>query len=281
LRVELPLIQIDAFAERLFEGNPAAVMPLTEWPDDALLQQLAAENNLSETAFTVPLPPAQAGADDATADADVPAYRLRWFTPATEVDLCGHATLAAAGYLLEDHHPDAAAVRFITRSGWLRVERLAPRTLAMDFPGEVPRRCPVDPAVVAALGVPVLETFRATDLICRVESAEQVRRLRPDLRTLAGLPVRGVMVTAVGEPGSGYDFVSRWFGPQSGVDEDPVTGSAHSQAAPLWAERLGRTDLVARQLSPRGGTVGCRVAGDRVILQGSYRRYLTGTVTLP
>lgn len=269
--VDLPLIQIDAFAERLFEGNPAAVMPLPGWLDDALLQQLALENNLSETAFLV--------ADD-LADPAAPAYQLRWFTPAVEVDLCGHATLASAGYLLDDVHPMADRVRFTTRSGWLTVERAPSGELSMDFPAEVPVPTEPDPALVAALGVTPVEVLRATDVIVVVERAEDVRDLRPDLTALAGFPERGVMVTAPGGPNTDVDFVSRWFGCHAGVAEDPVTGSAHSQAAPYWSARLGRSELVARQLSARGGTVGCRVAGDRVVLTGRYRRYLVGTVHL-
>ncbi len=269
------LIQVDAFADRLFEGNPAAVMPLDGWLDDRLLQQLAAENNLSETAFTVPL------AHDASPLAGAPAYALRWFTPEVEVDLCGHATLATAAYLFEDRHPCAAALAFSTRSGWLVARRGGPDEIVLDFPAEPPVPVAPDPVVVAALGVAVVETLRATDLVYVVATAGEVRDLTPALGPLLRMDARGVVVTAPGDPGSGFDFVSRWFGPPAGIPEDPVTGSAHVQTAPYWAGRLGRTRLRARQLSARGGTVGCAVVGDRVELTGSYVRYLTGRVRLP
>ncbi|MDF2051045.1 PhzF family phenazine biosynthesis protein, partial [Arthrobacter sp. Cr_A7] len=233
--MRIPLIQIDAFATRPFEGNPAAVMPLERWLDDSVLQQLAEENNLSETAFIVPEIP-----DGATPfDFAQPAYHLRWFTPAIEVDLCGHATLATASYLFTDVHPDAKRLQFWSRSGWLYVERDG-EGYVLDFPSEMPEPVAVDPVVSEALGVPALEAFLATDLIHVVEDAETVRTLSPDFGALAKLPVRGVVVTAAGGE-TGYDFVSRFFGARAGIDEDPVTGSAHSQLAPLWAGRLDST----------------------------------------
>jgi PhzF family phenazine biosynthesis protein len=297
--VQVPLLQIDAFAERPFEGNPAAVMPLPRWPSDAVLQQVAAENNLSETAFVVAdLPDGVVAPDDAH-----PAHHLRWFTPATEVDLCGHATLATAAHLLEDVHPRATTLQLLTRSGWLLVHRDPDGGYTMDFPAVPLTRVDVDPAVAAALGVPVLEAWWSRpgmDLVLVVADAETVRTLRPDLSVLAALEVRGVVVTAAGSgtptgtasgTASGtatgtadvpeYDVVSRWFGAQAGIPEDPVTGSAHCEIGPLWAQRLGRADLVARQLSPRGGTVRVAVRGDRVLLTGTCVRYLTGTAVLP
>ncbi|EWS79746.1 PhzF family phenazine biosynthesis protein [Brachybacterium phenoliresistens] len=270
----IPLVQIDAFAESLFEGNPAAVMPLERWLPDELLQRLALENNLSETAFLVDRDP-----EDAP-DPSVPAYDLRWFTPATEVDLCGHATLAASSYLFEDVHPGAGLLQFSSRSGWLAVSRSAEGLLTMDFPAETPEPVEVDPAIARALGVEVVDAHRATDLICTVADARTVRDLAPDLTFLASLPVRGIAVTAPGE-GTGFDFVSRWFGARAGVPEDPVTGSAHCQLAPLWAERLGMREMTARQMSPRGGTVAIRLQDDRVHLSGRCVRYLEGSVTLP
>ncbi|MCW2524730.1 MAG: putative phenazine biosynthesis protein PhzF family protein [Frankiales bacterium] len=289
--MDIPLIWIDAFAERLFEGNPAAVMPLAEWLPDRTLQALAAENNLSETAFYCSVLPAaaapeaaaqsaagSAGTQDAVAAG--PTYHLRWFTPSIEVDLCGHATLATAAHLLDDVHPKDSHVRFWTRSGWLRVTRSGPRQLTMDFPSEPLLPVAPDPVVAAALGVTPTECRRATDLIYVVAAAEKIAALRPDFAVLAGLDARGVIVTAPGEAGSGFDFVSRWFGAGAGIGEDPVTGSAHSQIAPYWAERLGKSKLTARQLSARGGTVRCEVVGDRVLITGSYRRYLDATVHL-
>jgi PhzF family phenazine biosynthesis protein len=274
--VQVPLLQIDAFAERPFEGNPAAVMPLPHWPSDAVLQAVAAENNLSETAFVVGrLPTGTAAPDPAQ-----PAFHLRWFTPAIEVDLCGHATLAAAAYLLEDVHPAADAVQLFTRSGWLHVGREPSGAYTMDFPSVPLTPTDIDPVVARALGVPVLEALRGMDLVYVVADAETVRTLRPDHAALSRLDVRGVVVTAAGT-GTGYDVVSRWFGALAGIAEDPVTGSAHCQIGPLWAERLGTADLVARQLSPRGGTLRVSVRGDRTLLTGTCVRYLSGTAVLP
>jgi predicted PhzF superfamily epimerase YddE/YHI9 len=274
--VQVPLVQLDAFAERPFEGNPAAVMPLPHWPSDAVLQAVAAENNLSETAFVVADLPSGVVAPDPAQ----PAYHLRWFTPATEVDLCGHATLATASYLLEDVHPDAGAVQLVTRSGWLLVHRDPSGGFTMDFPSLPLTPTEVDPVVAGALGVPVVEALSGMDLVYVVADAETVRTLHPDLAALSRLDVRGVVVTAPGT-GTRYDVVSRWFGARAGIPEDPVTGSAHCQIGPLWAERLGTTELVARQLSPRGGTVRVAVRGDRTLLTGTCVRFLTGTATLP
>jgi PhzF family phenazine biosynthesis protein len=273
-------MQIDAFADQVFRGNPAAVMPLPSWLSDPVLQSIAAENNLSETAFYTDRLPAGVQPPPGS-DA---AYHLRWFTPAIEVDLCGHATLATAGHLFDDVHPDGQRIAFWTRSGWLPVSR-GDRggELVMDFPAErlesVPAGDPVATAAVVALGVTPEETMRGTDLFFVVPDAAAVRSVTPDFASLRRLPVRGVVVTAPGE--DGMDFVSRWFGAASGVPEDPVTGSAHSQIAGYWVARLGRDRLTARQLSARGGTVTCEVEGDRVRLGGSYRRYLDGTVTIP
>ncbi|AVT36153.1 PhzF family phenazine biosynthesis protein [Plantactinospora sp. BB1] len=279
--MRLRLIQLDAFADRVFQGNPAAVMPLPGWLPDSVLQALAKENNLSETAFyTAALP-----ADADPPPGDDPAYHLRWFTPAVEVDLCGHATLATAGQLFDDVHPDASRLLFWTRSGWLPVRR-ADRSgeLELDFPAGRLRAVPdgdeVDAAAVTALGIEPEHRFRDTDLVYVLRSAAEVRAVTADFTTLARLPVRGAIVTAPGDT-DGVDFVSRWFGAGAGAFEDPVTGSAHSQIAPYWAERLGRATLTARQLSARGGTVHCAVDADRVRLRGAYRRYLDGTVTIP
>jgi phenazine biosynthesis protein PhzF family len=278
--VRLRLIQIDAFADRLFEGNPAAVMPLPSWLPEEVLQAVAAENNLSETAFYVAdLPPGVAPPPGGE-----PAYHLRWFTPQVEVDLCGHATLATAGHLFDDVHPDAERLHFWTRSGWLAVARRADGRLELDFPAgrlrPVPADDPTSAAAVAALGIDPQERMVDTDLVYVLRDAAQVRAVVCDFTGLRDLPVRGVVVTAPGDE-VGVDFVSRFFGAAAGLFEDPVTGSAHSQIAPYWARRLGRSRLTARQLSARGGTIGCAVDGDRVRLSGGYRRYLDGEVTLP
>ncbi|MFF2028231.1 PhzF family phenazine biosynthesis protein, partial [Streptomyces sp. NPDC058171] len=229
--MKLDIHQIDAFAAGPFEGNPAAIMPLTDWLDDAVLQQLAEENNLSETAFyTARLP-----SDATPQDPAHPAYHLRWFTPAVEVDLCGHATLAAAAQILEDVHPDADRIQFWTRSGWLTVDRGPDATLVMDFPAEAPVPIPADPRIVAALGIPVREGLKATDLVFVAESEHDIASMTPDFAVISPLKVRGVVVTAASaSDADGVDFVSRWFGAAAGVKEDPVTGSAHSQIAPYW-----------------------------------------------
>ncbi|POH71748.1 PhzF family phenazine biosynthesis protein [Arthrobacter glacialis] len=274
--MKVPLAQIDAFADALFEGNPAAVMALPHWLPDAVLQQAAMENNLSETAFLVKdLPDGVQSPDPAH-----PSYHLRWFTPAVDVDLCGHATMAAASYLFDDAHPQAEKLQFHTRSGWLSVTRPAQGQYTMDFPSEVPAPVAIDPDIAKALGVPVTEELRATDLIYMVEDAQTVIDLTPDLAFLASLPVRGTIVTAPGT-GTEYDFVSRWFGAEAGVSEDPVTGSAHCQLAPLWAERLGKQQMLARQASARGGTVHIDFEGERTILTGRCVRFMEGTAVLP
>jgi PhzF family phenazine biosynthesis protein len=291
--MELNLYQIDAFADQVFQGNPAAVMPLTNWLPDSVLLAIAIENNLSETAFYVSAIPPEASEPSGTATN--PTYHLRWFTPATEVDLCGHATLATAAHLLDAVHPDAQWVSFWTRSGWLRVERgETAGQLVMDLPVEQPQPVAVgDPtraAALTALGLPTLAgcgelgdqvpTLRATDLIFVVADPETVSAVAPDFTSLAKLPVRGVIVTAPGDLPD-VDYVLRWFGAQAGVAEDPVTGSAQGQIAAYWAQRFGRDHLVARQLSARGGTLACQVVGERVRISGSWRRYLTGIATIP
>lgn len=281
--MQLPLIQIDAFADAPFTGNPAAVMPLPYWLPDGLLQQLAEENNLSETAFVVAALPDGITAPEPTE----PAYHLRWFTPSIEVTLCGHATLATAAHLFTATHPTASRLWFHSLSGWLTVRRdpAGERLLELDFPADELRPVPPDPGVLRALGLDADDVeivLQSLDLVVVVRSAALVGGLTPDQTTLARLDQRGVVVTAVGDGGiEGPDFVSRWFGAGAGVGEDPVTGSAHSQIAPYWAERLGRTELRARQLSRRGGTLRCVVSGDRVRIAGRWRRYLEGTVDLP
>ncbi len=278
----LRLVQIDAFADEVFRGNPAAVMALPSWLPDRVLQDIAAENNLAETAFFVTQLPSDVVAPVGS-DA---AYHLRWFTPMVEVDLCGHATLATAGHLFDDIHPSGQRISFWTRSGWLHVARgNRDGELVMDFPAEqladISSASAEPAAALAALGNPIITAaMRGTDLIFVLPDEAAIRAVEPDFTALSRLPIRGVIVTAPGHS-DGVDFVSRWFGAGSGAVEDPVTGSAHSQIANYWAQRLGRNRLTARQLSTRGGTVTCEVDGDRVRLGGTYRRYLDGTVTIP
>ncbi|BAP89048.1 phenazine biosynthesis protein PhzF family [Burkholderiales bacterium GJ-E10] len=260
--MHIPLYQVDAFAERLFEGNPAAVCPLDRWLDDAVMQAIAAENNLSETAFFVP------GSDE-SAD-------LRWFTPRAEVDLCGHATLASAHVWF--HHLGHAGpeVTFRTRGGTLRVRR-ATRGLQMDFPVLPSAPCKEPAGLAAALGAPPSYVLRGRDLIAVFDDEERIRALSPDFDAIARLDALGVVVTALGND---CDFVSRFFAPSVGVDEDPVTGSAHCELAPYWARHLGRNRLFARQLSRRGGSLHCEVRGDRVLLEGNAVDYLRGGIVL-
>lgn len=258
--MRFPFFQVDAFTRRAFSGNPAAVCLLESWPDDALLQALAAENNLSETAYLVP-----EGAD----------WRLRWFTPTTEVDLCGHATLAAAQVLAETQAGDATQWQFLTRSGRLTCTAegdawcLTLPVLRLT-PGEVPD----------LPGVPVLEAFVGMDTVLVLADADAVRGFDPEwARHPAFAGVRGLCVTAQGDA-PGVDFVSRFFAPNAGIAEDPVTGSAHCALAPYWATRLGRKRLRARQLSARGGDVDCEVDGQTVRLRGHAVTVIRGTVTL-
>lgn len=258
--MRIPLHQIDAFADRPFTGNPAAVCPLPAWLPDATLQAIAAENNLAETAFYVP---------------EGEGYRLRWFTPTTEVELCGHATLASAHVILEESGGDRVA--FQTLSGRLEVRR-AGDLLTLDFPVLTPKPCPVPPTLTAALGHAPIEVLAARDYLCVLEDEAAVRDLAPDLAAIAGLDKFAVIVTA---PGRSHDFVSRFFAPAKGVPEDPVTGSAHCTLTPYWAGRLGKTRLTARQLSRRGGDLVCELSGDRVLISGRAVRFLRGEIELP
>ena len=261
--MRIPLYQVDAFADRAFAGNPAAVCLLEEWPADSLLQAIAEENNLSETAFLAP-----EGAH----------WRLRWFTPKVEVDLCGHATLASAHVLFEKLGAAAEKVEFETRSGRLAVWRNGP-LLSMDFPANPPQPAAEPPGLAEALGAAPESVLAGGSVCLAVFGGEgAVRALRPDFRRLAALDA---MLFAATAPGDEVDFVSRCFAPAAGIDEDPVTGSAHCALAPYWAERLGRQALTARQLSARGGQLACAVQGGRVVISGRAALYLTGTVELP
>jgi PhzF family phenazine biosynthesis protein len=257
--MRIRLFQVDAFASRRFAGNPAAVMPLDTWLPDATLQAIAAENNLSETAFFV-------------REGDT--WRLRWFTPAVEVNLCGHATLATALAMRDRLGLWKGSVSFETRSGTLVVSEDGDR-LALDFPSQAPKPCAAPPGLAAALGAEPAEVLREIDLVCVFDDASRVRALEPDFKALARIDVRGVIATA---PGDGTcDFVSRFFAPRGGIDEDPVTGSAHCKLIPYWSRRLGRTRLFARQVSRRGGELWCEDRGARVTIAGQGVVYLEGT----
>lgn len=272
------IYQVDAFTARRFAGNPAAVCPLEAWPDDAVLQDVAAENNLSETAFFVP---------------EGEAYRLRWFTPEAEVDLCGHATLATAHVLLRITEATRSSVQFLTASGALEVTRDG-EVLSMDFPAVPGEPVPTPPALAEGLGADPEEVLAADDWLAVYRSQEEVAGLEPDMRILRRLDRRGVIATApasgagAGEVAQGGDdvsfappdFVSRFFAPKVGVPEDPVTGSAHCTLASYWSGRLGRDVTVGRQISRRGGEVRCELRGDRVTLSGRAVLYLEGWIRI-
>lgn len=262
IMMSLPIYQIDAFTNRLFSGNPAAVVPLDTWLPDEQMQAIALENNLSETAFFVPR------------DED---FELRWFTPAVEVDLCGHATLATAHVLFQHLNYAKPRIVFHTRSGPLTVERSG-QGYQMDFPVDDIRQIAFPPGLEQALGSPILEVWQGrNDIMAVLSSQDSVLRLAPDMRALAQLGGRGIIATA---PGEEADFVSRCFFPAAGVDEDPVTGSAHTTMTPYWAGRLVPTGasarLEARQLSARGGALRCVLEGKRVLLEGEAVTYLKG-----
>lgn len=261
--MKLPLYQVDAFASRVFAGNPAAVVPLEQWLPDATLQAIAAENNLSETAFLV-------GADGR--------YRIRWMTPASEVDLCGHATLASAWVVFNVLEPGRREVTFASNSGALSVSAEG-EGLALDFPSRPAEPAPgAIEAVGAALGRRPSLVLASRDYLAVFDAEEDVLALAPDMARVEALDLMAVIATA---PGSDCDFVSRFFAPQVGVPEDPVTGSAHCTLVPYWAARLGRATLFARQLSRRGGELWCEDHGDRVSIAGRAALYLSGTIELP
>jgi len=258
-----PIFQIDAFTTRRFAGNPAAVVPMDRFLDDTMLQAIAAENNLAETAFLVP-----EGGD----------YRLRWFTPTVEVPLCGHATLASAAAVMERLEPGRGKVIFHTASGALTVNRIN-GGYAMDFPVRPSVPVATPPGLAEALGVVPVEVLSDTfNYIVLLESAQLVRELAPDIAAIARMDRSGLVVTAPGD--ETYDFVSRYFAPAKGIPEDPVTGGAHCALAPYWAKRLGKTAFRAYQASRRGGEITCRLAGDRVELEGSCVFYLEGEVEI-
>lgn len=261
--MKIPFYQVDAFASKVFSGNPAGVCLLDEWIDDVLLQAIADENNLSETAFLV-----RAG----------DGYEIRWFTPTVEVALCGHATLASAHVVFNHLAWPSDTVTFQTRrSGPLTVSR-RPDLLVMDFPALPPHPCPMPPGLPEALGARVESIFDSEeDHLAVLETEDQVRNLKPDIAALGRVECRGVIVTA---PGTQCDFVSRFFGPRCGIPEDPVTGSAHCVLVPYWTGRTGRRQFHARQVSRRGGELFCENLGDRVSIAGKAVTYLEGMIVV-
>lgn len=259
--LKLRQYQVDAFTDRVFGGNPAAVVPLSAWPDDFFLQAIAEENNLSETAFFIP---AEKG------------FMLRWFTPVREVDLCGHATLAAAHVIFEILGYAKPVITFETRSGELFVSKKG-KLLVMDFPASMPTPCDFSEILAQGLGHRPVETLAADDYLAVFDSESTVRAITPDQALLGKLDLRGVIVTA---PGTDVDFVSRFFAPKFGIPEDPVTGSAHCQLAPYWAKRLGKNILSAKQVSRRGGNIFCEKKADRVLLSGCAVTFMVAEINV-
>ncbi|RMF14322.1 MAG: PhzF family phenazine biosynthesis protein [Gammaproteobacteria bacterium] len=257
------IFQVDAFGRGPFTGNPAAIIPLDDWLPDHLLQAIAGENNLSETAFYVPR---QQGFD------------LRWFTPTREVDLCGHATLATAWVIFELFDFKGREIVFHTRSGQLEVRREDTTRLSMLFPARRPQEIELTPDIERMVDQPVTLALRSRDLMLVLDSEEAVRHARPNLDMMARDTSLGVIITAAGEH---CDFVSRFFAPNAGIDEDPVTGSAHCTLTPFWAERLGKVELRAQQLSRRGGWLECHALGDHVRMVGEAHLYLDGRIHVP
>jgi PhzF family phenazine biosynthesis protein len=261
--VRITLYQVDAFTDRVFGGNPAAVCILEEWLDEQLMQDIAAENNLSETAFAVPL------------NGD---YEIRWFTPNSEVDLCGHATLASAHVLFQHNHFPGEKIIFQSMtSGQLAVYREGD-FLTLDFPADTIEQVDAPQNLVDAIGKPPLECYRGrSDYMLLFDTQRDIEEISPNFTQMAGLDIRGIIVTA---PGRETDFVSRFFAPKLEINEDPVTGSAHTTLTPFWSERLGKKALNARQLSKRKGDLNCELQGSRVHITGKAVTYLVGEIKI-
>lgn len=259
--MKLPIYQIDAFAEKVFSGNPAAVCPLHEWLSDEIMQSIAEENNLSETAFFVPT---ERG------------FHIRWFTPVAEVDLCGHATLASAYVIFTLLGYEKSEILFESKSGPLKVTKSGV-LLVMDFPSQPPVKCEIPEEIVQAFNGMPIECLKAEDYIVVFGSEDEIRAAQPELSLLKNVDLRGVVITA---QSNRYDFVSRFFAPKLGVDEDPVTGSSHTQLVPYWSKVLGVKKLHAKQVSSRGGELFCELAGNRVLIAGKAIKYLTGEIEI-
>jgi PhzF family phenazine biosynthesis protein len=260
--MDVPIYQVDAFSSKLFGGNPAAICPLDQWLPDATLQSIAAENNLAETAYYI----RKNGG-----------FHIRWFTPGVEIDLCGHATLAAAHVIMEIRkEAKQGRVAFDSKSGELIVTRESD-LYALDFPTRPPVETTFDEKLYEALGAKPTRVLAARDYLCVFDTEAEVRAVKPNMDKLAAMDRFATIITA---PGTDCDFVSRFFAPAQGVPEDPVTGSAHCTLIPYWASRLGKTKLFARQVSPRGGELWCEHRGDRVIIAGRAVKYLEGTIVV-
>lgn len=260
--MKLTIYQVDAFAEKVFEGNPAAVIPLTEWLPDPIMQQIALENNLSETAFFVPV---ESG------------FHLRWFTPKAEVKLCGHATLATAHVLFNHLGFAENEIRFDSLSGILKVRR-ENELIVLDFPASSIAEVEMPDAVAKAFNISPKTCLKGRDDFMLVfDNEAEVLSLQPDFQQLVEAKTRGVICTSKSE---NYDFVSRFFAPAVGVNEDPVTGSSHTMLIPFWAEKLRKNEMIAKQVSARGGILHCRLAGNRVEISGKAVTFLSGEINI-
>lgn len=259
--MKLPLYQIDAFANKAFEGNPAAICPLQEWLDDDVLLSIAEENNLSETAYFIKT---EGG------------FQIRWFTPTTEVDLCGHATLAAAFVIFNLLGYEKDSICFESKSGILTVTKES-SLLVMDFPSDPATPCQLPTELEQAFNLKPIECLKAEDYIIVLNDESEVLAVKPKLELLKSLDLRGVIITASSE---NYDFVSRFFAPKFGIDEDPVTGSAHTQLTPYWSKKLNKNKLHAKQISKRGGELFCELNGNRVSIAGNAIKYLQGEIEI-
>ena len=261
--MKLPIYQVDAFTDKVFKGNPAAVCPLEDWlPDDAM-QQIAIENSVAETAFFIPLDKG---------------FEIRWFTPEIEMDLCGHATLAAAHVIARHLHPSLTSVQFQSKSGTLTAA-ISEKLITLDFPSRKPIPSEIPQVILDAIQHKPLEVLKSRDYVLVFEDEEVIRHLEPNQSILNQINLNpgGVIVTA---PGKEVDFVSRFFTPQASIFEDPVTGSAHCSLIPYWSERLGKDQMIALQLSSRGGKLFCRHAGERVFISGEAVTYMEGYITI-
>ena len=259
--MKIKIYQIDAFASKSFEGNPAAVCPLQEWLPDDLMQAIAEENNVSETAFFVP-------EDDG--------FYIRWFTPGTEVKLCGHATLASAYVLFNILGYKKQQIDFDSKSGVLSVTKNGD-SFQMDFPAQVSEQCDTPADITEAFGMEATECLKHEDYVLVFDNPEQVINAAPDMEKLKKVDARGIIITA---PSDEYDFICRFFAPASGINEDPVTGSAFTKLVPYWAQRSGKNNFHAKQVSKRGGEVLCELKGDRVILAGKAIKFLEGSIEI-
>lgn len=261
--MKLPIYQVDAFAKKVFAGNPAAVIPLNDWLDDDLMQKIAMENNLAETAYLV------------RTDAG---YHLRWFTPEYEIDLCGHATLASAYVIKNFLEPHLAEIHFSTQKAGILKASVKEGTYTLDFPSRMPQPCKTPEKLFLSLGITAaVEVLRSRDYVVVLPNEEAVQNVEPEYALMKDLDTVGVIVTAKGHEA---DVVSRCFYPGAGIPEDPVTGSAHCNVVPYWSEKLGKTKLFCRQLSPRGGDLHCELQGDRVLMSGKCVLFMQGEITV-